>query len=147
MTKTVTFTVCDLPPVKSSATSLWTEQFDRVASLRRAVLEALKSSPYVIFKEKKPVKVEAMFYINKNTRLSDLDNMLGGVLDGLQTCPSGVTLENVVPTERLKNIHSNESLIFEDDWQVFEIIGRKEYIEGELYYTVTISPLIPDCSR
>ena len=90
----LTVEIPGLPPIKDGASSMWCKQthISRLIALRAAVAAALGDAA----PGPAGISVGITVYLPENTRhTGDLDNMVSGVLDGLQRAAAGTPWDSV----------------------------------------------------
>jgi|SRR6185312_6538857 len=142
---TISFTVKDRPPKKSTGSCWGNKESKYVIKLREKALEARTESG-LNSHLKGPVKLELTVYAEniqnrKDTSdyVGDLDTLIAGVLESLQAAPNNdKTIKINTFLKENKAIGYKIPLILEDDAQVVTILAKK--IKSKTpYYIVSIS--------
>lgn len=122
----VCFTVIGLPPKKDLSYSVWT-QSDKINALRKAAFSALGSKKIHLNSS-----IEILITIFASPDDGDLDNFIGGILDGLQESPPGFQNDS--------SLFKPKEYIIPDDKFIEKIIAVrcKPSKEKEKSYSVTI---------
>jgi len=139
----LTFSVPGLPPKKDGANSMWRKhpEVDRLIALRLAAAGALGDRQPL----DRGVKVTLVVHLVRNDRsMGDLDNMVTGVLDGLQRAHPNTPWDQEPKWHEPEHRHIQPDTwaAITDDVEVVEIVARKvvgDVEVGEERYEVEIS--------
>ncbi|MEF3280666.1 MAG: hypothetical protein K6357_06850 [Elusimicrobiota bacterium] len=126
MIRTVCFTVTGLPPKKDCAKSLWSEDQEKVAKLRQAAYIGIGKNFF-----KKWVRLVVIMYAKPED--GDLDNFIGGICDALKPVPQNTNFNRNYWLTLPADIAPYQSIAFQDDKIVNEIIAKREIVESEEY--------------
>ena len=135
-----------IPPIKSKQ-SIWSQdtQAERLVKLR---LEALKEKKKqkMIQVLKTPIGIEFNIFAPQVDldAIGDLNNMVGGVCDGLQAKPNNPTLKpnEIFLKPEMQMISPEKPILYSNDSQIWMIFASKNKTETEIYYTVKINEII-----
>jgi len=124
----VSFKVSGKPPKKDSGKSMWSHC--EVKLLREIDWGARETAGLnETFKGKVTLIVSIYDYKNSTESKADLDNLVGGICDGLQGSPDEYKKED---------LFEGKPILFEDDCQVVRIIAERRETEEPTYYIVTV---------
>ena len=151
MTK-IQFSVKGIPPIKSSNQSIWSldAQSERLAKLRlEALREKKKQELTQVFNTRLSLEFEIFAPLKDLNTIGDLDNMIGGVSDGLQAKPNNPNLitHDIFLKPEMQDISPEKPILYNDDSQIWMIFASKTEIEKEIYYTVKINELDNNSNR
>jgi hypothetical protein len=116
---TISFSVEAPPPRKDAIKSIWNKDSElfNLRALRIAAAHAMAGRAR--FTE----RVELIFILYPNTSSADLDNLIGGICDGLQAgwCPHDGSRWLEVPEQA----RPDRSIAFTDDSIIVSILARR----------------------
>lgn len=123
-----------LPPLKASGSSMWSTQAERLVALRAAAHEALRGASPL----RAPVEVRLAVHATAPTSRStgDLDNLVAGLLDGLQAAPAGAGNLDDSAWAGCEGYEPAVALAIEDDCEVVSIQAEKKLAAGDPWYEV-----------
>ncbi len=98
---------------------------------------------YQIYKTPISLEFELFAPLKVLNTIGDLDNMVGGISDGLQAKPNNPTLipNDIFLKPELQDISPEKPILYDNDKLIWRIIARKTEFEEEIYYTVKIDEL------
>ena len=143
-TPTINFEVGGIPPKKTTKGSIWTQetQVQLLLELRKQALVKRNSLGIIQPLARANIKLNLDIYAPPNIlyEIGDLDNLTGGVLDGLQHCPSNpeFKLHKLFNKKEFQDISPKKAIIYDDDSQIISIKATKNQTTGAPYYVVTI---------
>ena len=139
-TAPMTFTVPDLPTKKDGANSMWRKraEVDRLIAPRLDAAATLGDHPPMAG----PVAVVLEVHVGPtNSRaIGDLDNMITGVLDGLQRAAPGTPWDREPQWQLPEHAHIRPDTfaVIVDDDDVVEVSARKVMGDEEPWYRVVV---------
>jgi hypothetical protein len=142
----IQFRVEGLPPNQKSKPSIWSDvvQSLSVIELRKQALLAKKNSRVIDFFTSK-IRLELEIFAPKNDldTIGDLNNLLGGVCDGLQAKPNNPTLKLAEWFSFPENLDvcPDIPIFYNDDKVITSIEGTKIETEKDPYYIIKIFEL------
>jgi Holliday junction resolvase RusA-like endonuclease len=134
----VTFEVDGLPPRKDGGHSMWNKdnEVKKLLELRsqfhNTILKQQISTPITNY-----LRLNIEIYLSeKDLVRSDIDNLVGGVFDGLQSASNATKLNNVYNQYKGTPIHPSNSFIL-DDSRILELNVKKIISERRTFYRVS----------
>jgi Holliday junction resolvase RusA-like endonuclease len=142
----IQFSVKGIPPIKSSNQSIWSldAQAERLLKLRfEALRERKRQQITQVFDTPLSLEFEIFAPLKDLNTIGDLDNMIGGICDGLQAKPNNPTLvpHDIFLKPEMQDISPEKPILYTDDSLIRKIFALKTEFEKEIYYTVTIIEL------
>ena len=138
----IKFTVNGIPPNKQGP-SIWSveEQARRIISLRTSALESMYRQGLSDPIDSK-ILLELEIYASSESldNIGDLDNLIGGVCDGLKAKPTnpGFEIHDLFSEPHTIDILPMEPIVYKDDSQIWRLQAFKEITTGENHYIVKI---------
>ncbi len=123
----IRFRVLGLPPRKDGASSMWAsaEQARRLVDLRRAAREAMAGAPPLL----RDVHLVLRVHAGPRDRavVGDLDNLIGGVCDGLMAAPRRVRPHPYFADPACAEIAPCRCIAIVDDEAIVRIEAEKRF--------------------
>lgn len=141
----ISFRVDGMPPRKDGGTSMWKKEkeVNKIVSLRRSLNEVLQfnkiATPINLY-----LKLNVEIHLpKKHLQKSDIDNLVGGIFDGIQKADNRSNLHNGYEQYLGTPIHPAHSFISNDSI-IIEVNAKKFINEQQTYYTVSIESVNTD---
>lgn len=142
------FDVDGMPPRKDGGHSMWNKdkEVNKLIELRRNLYSAFKKHN-IIMPLTDYIKLKVEIYLpEKHLEKSDIDNLVGGICDGLQNANYKAKLNDKYRQYEFTPIHPSCSFII-DDSKILEINVRKIIHDKKYFYRVLIETINKDDIR
>ncbi|MCD6598977.1 MAG: hypothetical protein J7L19_00160 [Dehalococcoidia bacterium] len=145
----IRFKVDGYPPKKDSGVSMWgtKKAAKRLVRLRRKALE-IRPDGWLDTWAGAYLSVDITMYITqtelKASNEGDIDNLIGGVLDGLQSARHSRTkIHEIFSKPENKDICPDNVILIHDDRTVLSVTGGRKLVENDqqVYYEVVVKPI------
>ncbi|MEH7076973.1 hypothetical protein [Neobacillus drentensis] len=142
MSINITFDVDGMPPRKDGGTSMWSKEkeVNKLISLRTQFYKVLQQHK-IATPINDYLKLKVHIHIpEKHLEKSDIDNLIGGICDGLQSADYSAKLRDEYLEYKGNPIHPLNSFIVNDS-KVLEINAKKVIDKKRTFYRVNIESI------